>query len=38
VNEAPEHDRLSRRMAQESIVLLKNTGVLPLRKDIGRWP
>jgi beta-glucosidase len=35
VNDSPEHDRLSRRMAQESIVLLKNTGVLPLRKDLG---
>jgi beta-glucosidase len=34
VNLAPEHDRLARRMAQASIVLLKNTGVLPLRKDL----
>ena len=30
VNDAPEHDRLARRVAQSSIVLLKNTGVLPL--------
>jgi beta-glucosidase len=35
VNDSPEHDRLARKVAQESIVLLKNTGVLPLRKDIG---
>jgi beta-glucosidase len=35
VNDSPEHDRLSRRVAQESIVLLKNEGLLPLRKDVG---
>jgi len=35
VNDAPEHDRLARRVAQESIVLLKNDGLLPLRKDTG---
>jgi beta-glucosidase len=33
-NMSPEHDKLSRRMAQASIVLLKNTGLLPLRKDV----
>jgi len=36
VNDAPEHDRLARRVAQGSIVLLKNDGVLPLRKDVGK--
>src|SRR5262245_869080 len=34
VNEVPEHGRLARRMAQESIVLLKNDGVLPLSKSL----
>ncbi len=35
VNDSPEHDRLAREVARESIVLLKNGGVLPLKKDIG---
>jgi len=32
--ECDEHRKLNRKMAQESIVLLKNDGVLPLGKDI----
>jgi beta-glucosidase len=30
VNQSPEHDALSRKAAQKSIVLLKNSGLLPL--------
>jgi beta-glucosidase len=36
VNQSPAHDALSRKVAQESIVLLKNDGVLPLSRDIRR--
>ncbi|HEY0504776.1 MAG TPA: glycoside hydrolase family 3 C-terminal domain-containing protein [Lysobacter sp.] len=36
VNQSPAHDALSRKVAQESIVLLKNDGVLPLPRDVKR--
>jgi beta-glucosidase len=34
VNDSPEHDRLARRMAQASIVLLKNDNLLPLSPSV----
>ncbi|MET0814260.1 MAG: glycoside hydrolase family 3 C-terminal domain-containing protein [Pseudoxanthomonas sp.] len=36
VNQAPEHDALSRKVAQASIVLLKNDGLLPLSRKLRR--
>jgi beta-glucosidase len=32
---APEHRQLARRIAERSMVLLRNDGVLPLRADVG---
>lgn len=34
VNQSVEHDQLARKAAQQSIVLLKNNGILPLKKTL----
>jgi beta-glucosidase len=36
INQSPEHDALSRKTAQASMVLLKNDGVLPLSRKLRR--